>query len=95
MSDLLPLPPVALGLVAGVIGFALGLAYFAAMRRTVALFAGGRGWLGPLALTLARVGAAVLFLAAVAAWGALPLLAAFAGFLVARAQALRAARKIA
>jgi hypothetical protein len=71
-------------------GFVFGLAYFAALRRTAILFAARRGWLVPLALTLGRIGAAVVFLAFAAKMGAASLLAAFAGFLLARAVALRA-----
>ncbi|MGO9170911.1 MAG: ATP synthase subunit I [Rhodomicrobium sp.] len=71
-------------------GFVFGLAYFAALQRTAALFAARRGWLLPLALTLGRIGAAVVFLAFAAKMGAASLLAAFAGFLLARAVALRA-----
>lgn len=80
------LPP----LIALPIGFAAGLAYFAALRRTAALFLAGKGWALPLALTAARVGAMALLLG-LAAWiGALPLLGVFLGFLLARAMALRA-----
>lgn len=69
-------------------GFAFGLAYFAALHRTAALFTAGAGWLGPSALTLARIGAATIFFMLAAKLGATSLLAAFAGFLVARAIAL-------
>ncbi|MGO8952977.1 MAG: ATP synthase subunit I [Rhodomicrobium sp.] len=72
-------------------GFAFGLLYFIALRWTVTLFAGRGGWLGPLALTLGRIGAAAVFLAAAARMGAATLLAAFLGFLLARTLALRAA----
>ena len=44
----------------------------------------GRGWLAPVALTLGRTGAAVVFLALAARLGAASLLAAFLGFLLAR-----------
>ena len=71
-------------------GFVFGLVYFAALERTVILFASGRGWLGALGLTLGRVAAAVIFLGLAAKLGALSLLAAFAGFLLARTLALRA-----
>jgi N-ATPase, AtpR subunit len=74
-------------------GFALGLAYFVALKRSVALFVGGKGWFRPLALTLGRVGAAAGFLFVAAKLGAAPLLAAFIGFLTARALALRAERR--
>jgi hypothetical protein len=91
MSEAVLLP--ALTLMTAVAGFGLGLAYFATLRRTVAIFAIGRGWLGPLGLTLGRIGAAVLFLGAAARLGAAPLLAALFGFLLARTVAVRAARR--
>jgi hypothetical protein len=74
-------------------GAAFGLVYFAALDRTVVLLAAGRGWLGPAALTFGRIAAATLFLALIARLGAAPLLAAFLGFLAARAVALCAARR--
>ena len=89
-----PLTPTPVLLVAiGLAGFVFGLAYFAAVQRTALLFAAGRGWLAPVALTVGRIGAAVLFLALAARLGAAPLLAGFAGFLLARAVALRVARR--
>lgn len=75
-------------------GFAFGLLYFAALKRTVLTLASHRGVLAPLSLTLGRVAAAVGFLALAARLGAAPLLAAFVGFLVARAVALRRERRI-
>ncbi|MGO9483568.1 MAG: ATP synthase subunit I [Rhodomicrobium sp.] len=77
----------------GLAGFVVGLLYFAAVQRTANLIAAGRGWLAPIALTLGRIGAAVLLSALAARLGAAPLLAAFAGFLFARVAALRAARR--
>ncbi len=74
-------------------GIAFGLIYFAAVQRTAILFAAGRGWLAPVALTIARIALAAAFLAFAARLGAAPLLAAFAGFMLARAVALRAARR--
>ncbi len=74
-------------------GFVFGLLYFSAVQRTANLIAAGRGWLAPIALTLGRIGAAVLLLALAARLGAAHLLAAFAGFLFARVAALRAARR--
>lgn len=76
-------------------GLAFGSAYFAALRRTVDSFAAGQRRLLPLALSLARIAAATVFLAAAAQFGALPLLTAFLGFLGARALAVRAARRAA
>lgn len=80
-------------MVMAVAGFTFGLAYFAAVRRTIALFVAGRGWLRPAALTLGRIAAAVIFLAIAAKLGASSLLSAFIGFLLARAMAIRAARR--
>jgi hypothetical protein len=74
-------------------GFLSGLLYFAAVQRTAILFAAGRGWLAPVTLTIARIGLAATFLALAARLGAAPLLAAFAGFMLARAVALRTARR--
>ncbi len=72
-------------------GFAFGLVYFAALRRTATLIVAGSRVFA-LALTLGRIGAAILFLGLAAKLGAASLLAAFLGFLLARMVALRAAR---
>ncbi len=74
-------------------GLALGLIYFRALRRAVDLFAGGSGWLWPAGLTIARIAGAVTLLTFMARLGAVPLLAGFLGFLLARAIALRMARR--
>ena len=74
-------------------GLGFGFAYFTMLRRTVAYFGAGAGYLAPAALTLARIAAAVIFFACAARLGALPLLAGFLGFLLARTWALRAARR--
>lgn len=84
-----PLLPVAAFAAAGVV---LGLAYFALLRRTTVLLAGGRGWMLPVLLTLARLAAVAALLVAAARFGAAVLLAAFLGFLLARAVSLRAGR---
>lgn len=76
-----------------VAGIVFGLAYFATLRRAVTLFTAGRGWVGPLALTLARIAAAVIFLGLAAKLGAAALIAAFLGFLLARTVMLRVARR--
>jgi len=76
-----------------VAGFGFGLFYFAALRRTVEGYRGGRSHLLPIALTLGRIAAAVLFFGSSAAHGVVPLLTAFLGFLLARSLALRAARR--
>jgi len=72
-------------------GLSLGLAYFAALRWTATLLGAG-GRFGPLLLTFVRIAAATLAFFFVARLGAPPLLAAFLGFLAARALALRRVR---
>ena len=76
-----------------VAGIALGLLYFASLKRSVTMFVGGKSWLAALALTLGRIGAAVVLLYLAAKLGAASLLAAFIGFLMARALALRAEKR--
>lgn len=93
LATLIPSP--GLTLMFGFAGLVFGLVYFAALRRTIALFAEGRSWFGPLALTLGRVVAAVIFLGVAAHLGVASLLAAFIGFLLARTIALRAVRRTA
>jgi hypothetical protein len=83
----------ALTLAGALTGFAGGLVYFAALRRTVTLLASGESWRGALALSLGRLGAAVILLLLLSRLGAAPLLAALLGFLAARAIALRAVRR--
>lgn len=73
-------------------GLAFGLLYFRALRRTVDRLAGHRGWAGAVGLTLARLAGAVILLTLAARLGAMPLLGAFLGFLMARMIALRQAR---
>jgi N-ATPase, AtpR subunit len=92
MTDAPLFPIIGLAVTMTVAGFVFGLLYFAALERTVTLFAAGRGWFRPLGLTLARMAAAVIFLGVAAKLGAISLLAAFMGFLLARAVALRAQR---
>jgi hypothetical protein len=71
-------------------GLVFGLVHFAALRRTVELYSAGRGRLAAAALTLGRITAAIVFFGLAAKLGALPLLSAFLGFLLARTLALRA-----
>lgn len=73
----------------GLGGILFGLAYFAACRRSAGLFLRPGGRAAALALTLGRMACAVLLLWLAARQGALPLLAALAGFLVARGIAIR------
>jgi hypothetical protein len=91
MSQAIPIAVSAIMM--GAAGYGFGLAYFATLRRTAVIFAIGRGWLAPLGLTLGRIGAAVLFLAAVAQLDAAALIAALCGFLLARTVAVRAANR--
>ena len=86
-------PSVAVAGAFGAVGLGFGLAYFAALRRTVDGFAAGSGWLLGAALTLGRFAAAMLFFGFVGRLGALPLLLAFIGFLMARAFVLYAVRR--
>jgi len=88
-------PGLALTAIFAVAGFAFGVAYFAALRRTVDRLAGAGPRLLPAAWTLGRIVAAVIFLGVAAKAGALPLLMTLAGFLAARALALRAVRRAA
>jgi len=84
---------IALAAAMGLGGLLLGLAYFACLRRSVALLASDAGWARPVLLTLARLAAAAAAFAFAARWGgAVPLLAGFAGFLIARSVTLRQAR---
>jgi N-ATPase, AtpR subunit len=76
-------------------GGGFGLAYFAMLRRTAEILGAARGRATAVALTLGRLAAAIGFLALAAHFGTVPLLAAFLGFLAARARALRALRKAA
>ena len=74
-------------------GFVFGFAYFVVLRRTIDLYIAGRGRLVPSLLTFGRLAAVTLFLMITARNGALPLLASFIGFLMARTMALRVVRK--
>lgn len=73
-------------------GFAFGSAYFASLRRGLRICVAGRAWSSYVLLALVRILAAALFLAFAVRWGLPSLLAAFAGFLIARHLAVRAAR---
>ncbi len=77
---------VAAGLATGVL---LGLLYFLALRRTVSRFVVRPSWPGLIVSTLVRVLGAATVLAVTARLGALALLAALLGFLLARGLALR------
>jgi hypothetical protein len=85
---------VATATIFAVAGLAFGLAYFVALQRSLDCYTAGQGRLKPAALTFGRFGAAVLFFAFMARMGAAPLLMAFIGFLLARAFALHAVRRV-
>jgi hypothetical protein len=74
-------------------GFAMGLLYFAGLRRTIDLVVAGRERISQLALTLGRIGTAAICLGFAGVVGAVPLLATFVGFLLARNLAMRTARR--
>jgi F1F0 ATPase subunit 2 len=74
-------------------GLVVGLVHFAALWWTTELYSAGRGQLAAAALTISRFAGTIVFLGLAARLGALPLLAAFLGFLLARSLALRAARR--
>jgi hypothetical protein len=76
-------------------GLLFGLAYFALLRRTVGYCVSGRGYVLPATLTLARLAAAILFFGWATCVGELPALIALLGFLMARAFALRAGKRLA
>lgn len=93
MIDTLLANPVAVATVMVLAGVGLGLAYLGALRRTVEALAHGAGWRMPMALTVARLAAAAGLLFLAAKLGAIPLLATFAGFLLARSVILRRVRR--
>jgi hypothetical protein len=76
-------------------GLALGMAYFASLRRGVQISVGRHAWLPYMLFAPARIAAAAVFFACVLRWGIPVLLGAFAGFLVARQLAVRAVRRLA
>ena len=75
-------------------GLVVGLVHFAALQRTLELYSTGFVRFA-VALTLGRFAGTIVFFGFAARLGALPLLALFLGFLVARTLALRAAGKTA
>ena len=76
-------------------GLVVGLVHFAALWRSTELYSAGRGQLAARALTLGRIAGTIVFFGLAARLGALPLLALFLGFLVARTLVLRIAGKTA
>jgi fatty acid desaturase len=80
--------------IAALAGLVFGWAYFATLRQTADLLVRpGRRHVA-VVLTFARMLGAVTVLGLAALWGALPLLATFVGFLVARNIAMRRGREI-
>jgi hypothetical protein len=73
-------------------GLLFGLVYFRTLRWTVQLYE-SRRLAAPAALTLGRFAGGALFLGFAARLGPLPLLAAFLGFLLARALVLHTIRR--
>jgi N-ATPase, AtpR subunit len=82
-----------LAFAAAFVGLLFGIINFAALRRNVELYTGGLSGFAAAALTFGRLGGAVVLFSLAAKLGALPLLSAFLGFLLARWLALRAARR--
>ena len=76
-------------------GLMLGMAYFASLRRGVRISVARHAWVPYMLSAAVRIAAAAAFFAFVVRWGMPALLGAFAGFLVARQLALRAARRLA
>ncbi|MDE2050787.1 MAG: hypothetical protein KGL45_13070 [Gammaproteobacteria bacterium] len=76
-------------------GLVLGTAYFASLRRGVLRAVARHAWLSYMLLAPARIAAAALLFTFAVRWGVAALLAAFAGFLLARQLAVRAARRLA
>jgi F1F0 ATPase subunit 2 len=93
MSPTRPSELVVLFLAQLLVGFAVGVVYFEALRRTAMRFTTRKGWLEPVALTASRIGIAVAVFAIAARFGAAALLVTFAGFLIARTVAVYRSRR--
>jgi F1F0 ATPase subunit 2 len=93
MNGDIPSSTITLASGAALAGLALGLVYFHALRRTVELFATGRGRFGPIVLTLGRIAGAFIVLVFMARLGAAALVASFLGFVIAREVAVRRERR--
>lgn len=81
--------PVLLFALALVLGFILGLFHFGSLKRVSDLYLGGRGGGLAIALQLARLALLVVVMVWLAREGALPLLAAALGLILARVVVLR------
>ena len=93
MMDTMAAPQLLTIAVSLLAGLGFGLLYFRAMRASVQRLLAGASPGKVAGLTLARIAIAGAFASLLALWGAAALLAGFAGFLAARALALRAARR--
>lgn len=71
------------------LGLIVGFGYYMSMQLNSGLPPGAPGWAAK-ALYVLRLGAAIAFFAWLASIGALPILSAFAGFLLGRVIAFRA-----
>jgi F1-F0 ATPase (N-ATPase) AtpR subunit len=71
-----------------VAGLAFGFIYFDMLRRTVNFYSSRHSWFWPTVLTFGRIAGAAILFSCAAKSGAVPLLAACLGFLLARAAAL-------
>jgi hypothetical protein len=87
-----PVSPFAAGIFVGV-GFALGLVHFHGLRRDARRYLARGVSLGAVAAHAARLLASAAALVIVARSGAVPLLAALAGFLAARFAVVTEARR--
>ena len=81
------------GAAAGGAGLAFGLIYFAALRRSISLFANGARWQMVVLLSLLRVSLAVAAFFLLARLGAIPVICGAAGFLLARTITIRNAQR--
>ncbi|MBI1210668.1 MAG: hypothetical protein GC190_04350 [Alphaproteobacteria bacterium] len=73
-------------------GIAMGLAYFAAVKRSADALFQHDGWRTALLLTLMRLIGAIAVLVLAAQAGAIVLVSVFVGFLIARAIAMSSVR---
>ena len=82
-----------LGAAAALAGVALGFIYFAALRHSVTRFEKQGGWRLVVLFSLLRIGCAIAAFALLARLGAVPLILAAGGFLLARTIAVRRVQK--
>ena len=82
-------PDALLATAGAIAGCVLGLLYFAVLRRAVGELIIHKRWQRAVGWSLARIGAGVTVLGVIARFGAIALLAALLGLLLARAYALR------